>query len=118
MEQHLSVLAVLYIVLGFIGMIFAVFVFTVFVGGGLLSGDEEAIFVTSIVGTGVGIFLAVTSLPGIIGGFGLLKKKSWARILLIILGCLNLLNVPLGTALGVYTLWVLLNKDSEGLFSA
>ncbi len=118
MEQHINILAVLYIVFGFIGMILAVFVFTVFIGSGLLSGEEEAIFVTSIVGTVIGIFLAVTSLPGIIGGFGLLKRKSWARILLIILGCLSLLNLPLGTCLGVYTLWVLLNKDSEGLFSA
>ena len=117
MEQHLNVLAVLYIVFGFIGLIIAFLVFALIVGGGLLSGDAEAIAVTSIIGTVFAFFLAMTSLPGIVGGFGLLKKKSWARILIIILGCLNLLNFPLGTCLGVYTLWVLLNKDSEGLFS-
>jgi len=43
--------------------------------------------------------------------------KSWARIVAIIVGCLNLLHVPFGTALGVYTLWVLLNDESRDLLS-
>ena len=58
------------------------------------------------------MFLLVLSAPGILGGYGLLKKYSWARVLVLILGALNLLNVPFGTILGVYTFWVLLNEDA------
>ena len=57
------------------------------------------------------MFLLIISAPGIIGGFGILKKYSWARVLVLILGALNLLNIPFGTMLGVYTFWVLLNED-------
>jgi hypothetical protein len=50
---------------------------------------------------------------GIITGWGLLQRQSWARMLAIIFGCFSLLDIPLGTALGIYTLWVLLPSKSE-----
>jgi hypothetical protein len=46
-------------------------------------------------------------------GWGLLDRQPWARTLAIVLGCFSLLDVPFGTALGVYTLWVLLPAKSE-----
>ena len=45
-----------------------------------------------------------------------MQFTPWARILTIVLSALNLINIPFGTALGVYGLWVLLNKDTERLF--
>jgi hypothetical protein len=58
------------------------------------------------------------SIPGVIGGIGLLKRKPWARILVLILAVFDLLNVPIGTAVGVYTIWVLIQEETEQLFSA
>jgi hypothetical protein len=49
---------------------------------------------------------------------GLLKFQPWARVLTIVLCAINLLNVPFGTALGIYGLWVLLNSETEQLFAA
>jgi len=49
-------------------------------------------------------------------GFGLLTFEPWARVLGIVLSALNLINVVVGTLLGAYGLWVLLNKDAERLF--
>jgi hypothetical protein len=40
-------------------------------------------------------------------GFGLLNRRPWGRVLAIIAAILALLKFPLGTALGIYTLWVL-----------
>jgi hypothetical protein len=34
-----------------------------------------------------------------------------------VLGIINLVNIPFGTALGIYTIWVLTNKETEALFS-
>jgi len=48
----------------------------------------------------------------------LLKRFSWARILVLVLGALNLLNVPFGTALGIYTFWVLLDDQSVKMFAS
>jgi uncharacterized membrane protein YozB (DUF420 family) len=59
-------------------------------------------------------------LPGVIAyilaGFGLVKYKSWARILAIILAILNLILFPIGTALGIYTLVIMFNDEAEALF--
>ncbi len=61
----------------------------------------------------IGGFLLVKGVIGIIAGWGLLDRQPWARILAIVLGFLSLIHFPLGTALGVYTLWVLLPSFSE-----
>ena len=52
----------------------------------------------------------------IVGGIGLLKGKNWARVLVIFLAVLDLIDFPIGTAIGVYTLWVLLNSETSELF--
>lgn len=117
MEKHLTVLGVLYIAFGALGIIAAIIVFTAVVGGGLISGDSEAMTITAIVGPTIAFFLILVSAPGIIGGIGLLKRRNWARILVLVLGFLNLINIPFGTALGVYTIWALLKDETVQLFS-
>ena len=42
-----------------------------------------------------------------------MQREPWARMLAIVLGVLNLFDLPFGTALGIYTLWVLLPAESE-----
>lgn len=61
----------------------------------------------------IGIVFLVGAVLGIVTGWGLLVRAPWARILAIIGAFLNLMDIPLGTALGVYTLWVLLPAESE-----
>lgn len=51
--------------------------------------------------------------PGFIGGVGLLRGRSWARTVLIVLSVAVLLAIPVGPVLGGYGLWVLLGKDSK-----
>jgi hypothetical protein len=48
----------------------------------------------------------------------LITFKPWARVLAIILSALHLLNIPFGTALGIYGLWVLLSNEGERCFAA
>jgi hypothetical protein len=61
----------------------------------------------------IGICLLAFSVLSIITGAGLLSAQSWARMLAIVLGIVRLINIPLGTALGIYTLWVLLPEQSN-----
>jgi hypothetical protein len=61
----------------------------------------------------IGVALLAAGVVGIGIGWGLIQRLSWARMLAIVLGCLSLLDMPFGTALGVYTLWVLLPAKSE-----
>jgi hypothetical protein len=118
MQKHITILAVLYIAYSGIVLLGAVIAFLAIVGGGLLSGDAEAIGITTGVGTLVAVFLFILAAPGLIGGIGLLKKSSWARILVLIIGCLNLLNFPFGTGLGIYTIWVLVQPETKMILSS
>ena len=117
MKSHVTILGVIHIAFGAIGLLVAAIVFVAVFGGGLISGDRDAIFVTSIVGGSIAAFLCLVSLPGVICGFGLLKFKNWARVLALVLAVLNLPNMPLGTALGIYSFWVLMNQETELVFS-
>lgn len=116
METHIKVLGWLYIIFGIIGLFSAACIGVLMIGGGLISGDEIAIRATTIISIIVGLFLLLISAPGIIAGWGLLQYRSWARVLTIILGILNLPGVPIGTILGIYTLIVLLDDRSSQLF--
>jgi hypothetical protein len=125
MTTHVKVLGVLYIVLGALGVCTALF-FGLAIGaaGGIVgqaAPPEDAAIAVPIIGlagTALVVFLLAVSLPGLITGIGLLKFQPWARIVGIVVGAINLLNIPFGTAVGIYALWVLLNKDTEALFAA
>jgi hypothetical protein len=63
--------------------------------------------------TVLGVFVLAKSTAGFFAGWGLLNRDPWARIMALVLGFLALIHIPFGTALGVYTLWVLLPANSE-----
>jgi hypothetical protein len=116
MEKHIRLLGTLYIIFSALFMAGAVVLYMLITTAGVISGDETAIFVTWIVGAVIGGFLFLVSIPGIIGGIGLLKHKQWAKILVLIIGIINLINFPIGTILGIYTIWVLMNNQTEKIF--
>ena len=63
--------------------------------------------------TAVAIFILGKSALGFLTGWGLMQRESWARMLAIVLAFISLFNIPFGTAIGVYTMWVLLPANSE-----
>jgi len=116
LNTHVKVVAVLHILSGVLGLISVVVIFALFgVAGGIVisQGEPGAATVIGMVALLIGGFLAVLALPEIIGGWGLLAQKEWARVLVIVLGVLHVVNFPFGTALGVYTLWALLSKEQH-----
>ena len=51
-------------------------------------------------------------------GYALLTRQPWGRVLAIVFGILALIHLPLGTALGIYTLWVLAPTASGDEYAA
>jgi hypothetical protein len=116
MEKHLQIVAILNIALGAILAFVGVIAFVFFAGLGLASGDPKAIPILGVFGT-VGLLLMTGfALPGILGGIGLLQRKEWARILVIAASCVGLFAFPIGTAAGIYALWVLFDDGTMRLF--
>ena len=111
-KQHLTVVAALNIGLGVLGVVLAMIAFVVLAGIGLLSGDADALPILTFIAVIAGGFLLITSVPDIIGGIGLVKRQSWARILVLILSDLKLINFPLGTIVGIYSIWVLMQDEA------
>jgi hypothetical protein len=117
MEKHVTLVAALNIGFGILGVLIACLAFVVIAGAGAISGDPEAIAITSVVATAIAVLFITLSIPEIIGGIGLLKHRNWARILVLIIAVLYLFQIPFGTIIGIYTIWVLLNDETAKLFT-
>ncbi len=116
MDKHLSIVAALHIGFGILGLIGAFFFFLLMAGIGFLADDPQAHMILTLIGTFIAAIVVLTSIPGLIGGIGLWRRKGWARVLILIVSALNLLNFPLGTALGIYSIWVLVHEETNALF--
>lgn len=64
-------------------------------------------------GSFLGMFFLAYAAAAFITAWGLMERRPWARVLAIVLAILALVHVPLGTALGIYTLWVMWPPESE-----
>src|SRR5262249_26726067 len=124
MRTHIKVLGVLFIVIGSLGVLAAVFFGLLFGTAttivGLNAEPKDAAIALPFIGlagTAMVIFLLVLSIPGIITGIGLLRLSPWARIVGIVLCAINLIHIPSGTIMGIYGLWVLFNKETEQIFA-
>ncbi len=62
---------------------------------------------------GIGVLVAGFAIAGVIAGWGLMARAPWARMLAIVLGVISLIHIPFGTALGIYTLWVLVPAGAD-----
>jgi hypothetical protein len=116
MEKHITLVAAFHIAFAALGLLFAIILFVLLPGIGFASGDDTAATVLLIVGISLASFILILTLPRLIAAIGLLKRKGWARILILIVAAIDLLSIPFGTALGVYTLWALLHDETAPFF--
>ena len=117
MNKHVTILGILYISFGCLLCVAGIVTNLILPMAGNISGNDVAMRITSIVGNTLGTILVLISMPGIIGGIGLLKRKYWARILILVLCFLSLLSIPFGTALGIYGIWILLKSETIEIFN-
>lgn len=117
MRTHVTILGWLNIASGVLFLVIGAFIFLLLTGVGAVSGEAEAFAIMSLVGSFVGFMMLLLALPSVLAGFGLLKGYNWARILAIILAVFNLMNFPLGTAVGLYTFYVLFQNEANAYFA-
>ena len=100
MRDHVKILGILNMVWGGLIVLAGGIVLLVF-GGiagflGLSSGNDSVVAapIMALIGVGIACLVALVGIPGIIGGWGLINFKSWARVLMIIVSILHLPNIP------------------------
>lgn len=115
-QLHVSILGWLYIGANTLFLILALVAFGLLPFIGAVSHDQDATVILSLFSTAFGLLIVALALPGLLAGYGLLKHRSWGRYLALVLGVLGLVNFPIGTVIGVYTLLVLLQQSANDYF--
>jgi len=113
MQNHLKRLGILYLIFGFVcGIVAFFFIDAAAARGPILSLSS---IINSLPGfrSVLAFLFTITALPAVIAGFGLLAEKKWAKVLAQILGFVSLVNIPLGTMVGIYTIWALTKDEGE-----
>ncbi len=116
MKDHIKVIGVLWIILGALCLCLALLFFLVFFGVAQIPNVDIEPGLLRLIGIIASSFLGLIGLPQIIGGFGLIHHREWARILMLVVSFISLFHVPFGTALGIYSMIVLFNPETVRLF--
>ncbi len=130
MDKHIQLAGILNIVyrsVAFLGGMFLLLLaacfwrlFDYLIGIGEIRPHEvpmELVKVVPIVLTFAGIWVILVSILGIVAAAAVLRRKEWGRILLLVISFFTLIRIPLGTALGVYSIWVLLKDETIRAFN-
>lgn len=112
-DRHLRTIAILWIVVGVLWLIPSGAMMLFSHAPRLMAGDEifGHVFMPPLFFSLGSVFLLIAA-GGILVGWGLMRRERWARITAIVLAFLSLFHPPFFTALGIYTLWVLLPAQS------
>jgi hypothetical protein len=127
-QQHLQTLGILWCVYGAYRGVVVIFILLFLMGisvpaflGGMGQRAEQFLPFAAVIGglaALAGVFILISSCLSIATGYSLLKRKPWGRTLALVAGILSLMEVPLGTGLGVFTLWVLIPAASGAEYDA
>ncbi|HEV2388775.1 MAG TPA: DUF2127 domain-containing protein [Candidatus Acidoferrales bacterium] len=115
LARHLPVLAILWMIyaaLRLVGGAGAVFVGSTFLPHIFGMGFGFPHFFIPRLVTGIGMILLVYGAVSFAAAWGLWQREPWARVVILVLGIIALINIPFGTALGIYTLWVLMPQEA------
>ena len=125
MLSHVDFVGVLFIVWGLLTTLVGLSTLALGVGAVALiasasqggRGGQMAAGLTAFVFAALAVIAILWGAAHVVVGMPLRRHKPWARLLALMLGSIDLVLLPYGTALGVYALWVLLNEQGKALFA-
>ena len=115
MDRHVKILGVLNMVYGIVGALAAIIALVNFGGfqGIYAAFNEDILGLVAMILVAFQLLIAV---PCVVAGNQVRKLQDWARVMLIIISAINVLNVPFGTLIGAYGLWTLMTPETDPLF--
>ena len=122
MKSHVDFLGTLFVVWGLLTVVVGVSTLALGIGAATLmtssgrNGSQVAAGVTAAVFTTLAFLAIIWGTAHVVVGVPLRRRTPWSRLIALLLGSVDLLLLPYGTALGVYAIWVLLTEDGKSLF--
>ena len=119
MTSHVDLLGTLFIIWGLLTTLVGVSTLALGVAAAALvtSRGSVAAGVTAAAFTTLAVLAMVWGVVHVIVGIPLRRRQPWSRLIALMLGSVDLLLLPYGTALGAYALWVLLDEKGKALFA-
>ena len=115
MDRHVRILGILNMVYGIVGAAAAIVILIRFGGfNGVYAAFNEDI--VGLIAMILVAFQLLIAAPCILAGYYVRLLQDWARVMLIIVSAVNVLNVPFGTVIGAYGLWTLMTPETDPLF--
>lgn len=117
--EHNKTLGILHIVYGLLHIVLGLAMIPLFglgIGMSAREADAPAAGFFLLFMAIFAIFWLLFSLPSVIAGYGLLKRRRWAKIWTIIAAVIAGPSVPLGTGLCVYSFWFLFSGGGNELY--
>ena len=116
MDIHVRTLSTVNILFGVFSLLLIVPIFFVYDGPfSMYSSMDDNI--GGVLVASSAIFHIVLAVPCIVAGIYLRFYTEWARGVLTVTSALNILNIPIGSIVGAYGLFVLLAEETDPLFS-
>ena len=117
MKKHVTAVGAIQIGFGILGLIGALTVFFALNFAKSVVGNEDVPqMVLGFLSISLPLLIGFMSTLGLVGGIALLSYKNWARILVMIVAAMGCLAIPIGTLIGVYSIWALMQDDTIKLF--
>ena len=123
MKSHVDFLGVLFVVWGLLTIVIGISTLALGVGAVALiasasrsGGSQVAAGITAAAFTTLAFIAILWGAAHVIVGLPLRRLTPWSRLIALMLGSVDLLLLPYGTALGVYALYLLLREDGKRLF--
>ena len=123
MVAHVDFVGVLFIVWGLLTTLVGVSTLALGVGAVSLitsasrGGNQVAAGLMAAAFATLAVIAMLWGTAHVVVGLPLRKHRPWSRLMALMLGSVDLLLLPYGTALGAYTLWVLLSEGGKELFA-
>jgi Na+-driven multidrug efflux pump len=105
-KTHQKILGAIFIAYGVINLIGGITLLATLNIVNIFVDEPEVIQIVAIFSRLLGGILVATSIPAIIAGIGYLQERKWSKNIGLVIGIIYLLFIPIGTVIGIYSIWL------------
>ena len=113
MRKEIILLGSLHIALSILYIVVSASALAVLFSKGFFTDGIAARTSEHVITVVLSVFLLLVSVCGIIAGAASMHDKNWAHMVVLILGCLDLICIPVGTMLGIYTIYIFMHDREQ-----